>query len=262
MSNTDLLGFERQERIAKLLEQKGTLTVAEVSQAFGVSEATVRRDLAALAEQNIIRRVHGGAMRPHNVATSEAPILHRQEENAEIKQRIGRATACLIQDGETLLLIGGSTGTAVARELGDHRDLRVVTDSLIVANELMRQGVHKVIILGGMIDAAEFAVRGTLARLILAELHVDKVVLGTKALSPERGLSAESAEEAEILRAFIYAGNHVIVVTDSSKFRQNALVRVAPIDAIHTLVTDSQIPTDTLTSIQDKGILVELVPAR
>ena len=259
MANTDLLGLERQERIAELLEQKGTLTVAEISHSFGVSEATVRRDLAALAAQNVIRRVHGGAMRPHAVATSEAPILQRQEENADIKQRIGMATARLIEDGETLLLIAGSTGTAVARALGDHRELTVVTDSLIAANELVHQGVHKVILLGGMLDAAELAVRGTLARLILAELQVDKVVLGTKAISPERGLSAESAEEAEILRAFIHAGNHVILVTDSSKFRQNALVRVVPIEAIHTLVTDSGIPADALARIQDKGIFVELV---
>jgi DeoR/GlpR family transcriptional regulator of sugar metabolism len=259
MSNTDLLGLERQERIAKLLEQKGTLTVAEISELFGVSEATVRRDLAALAAQNMIRRVHGGAMRLQVVATSESPILQRQQERAEIKKRIGQAAARLIHDGETVLLIGGSTGAAVAHELGDHRDLTVVTDSLIVANELVRQGAHRVILLGGMIDAAELAVRGTLARLILAELQVDKVVIGTKAISPERGLSAESAEEAEVLRAFIRAGNHVILVTDSSKFHQSALVRVAPIEAIHTLVTDSQIPADALTAIQEKGIFVQLV---
>lgn len=259
MSNADLLGNERQERIAQLLAERGTLTVAEISESFEVSEATVRRDLAALAAQNVIRRVHGGAMRTNAVATSEAPILQRQEQNAELKRRIGWAAARLIHDGETVLLIGGSTGMAVARELTNHNNLTLITDSLIVANELMRQAVHKVILLGGMIDAAEFAVRGTLARLILSELLVDQVVLGTKAISAQRGLSAESAEEAEISRAFIHAGNHVIVVTDSSKFRQNALVRVAPIEAIHTLVTDTLIPADALAAIQEKGIFVELV---
>src|SRR5215208_2435651 len=183
MSNSDLLGHKRQERIAQLVQERETLTVAEISEAFEVSEATVRRDLAALAAQNIIRRVHGGAMRAHAVATSEAPILQRQEQNAEIKRRIGQAAARLIRDGETVLLVGGSTGTAVARVLGNHSSLTVVTDSLIVANELMRQAVHKVILLGGMVDPAEFAVRGTLARLILSELQLDRVVLGTKAIS-------------------------------------------------------------------------------
>jgi DeoR family transcriptional regulator of aga operon/DeoR family fructose operon transcriptional repressor len=259
MANTDLLGLERQERIAHLLDERGTLSIAEISAEFSVSEATARRDLAALASKNLIRRVHGGAMRRHIVATSESPILQRQEERADIKQRIGQATARLIEDGDTVLLIGGSTGAAVAHELGEHRDLTVVTDSLIVANALMHHGGHRVIMIGGVVDPAEFAVRGTLARLLLAELQVDKVILGTKAISAHRGLSAESAEEAEMLRAFLQVGPHVIVVTDSSKFRQNALVRVTPIEVIHTLVTDRGIPEESLLALRDKGVEVELV---
>lgn len=259
MSNSDLLGLERQERIAQILEQRGTLTVVEISASFDVSEATVRRDLAALASRNMIRRVHGGAMRVHTVATSEAPILQRQEQNAEIKRRIGQAAARRVQNSETVLLIGGSTGLAVARELGEHSNLTIVTDSLFVATELMHHGTHKVIMLGGMIDPAEFAVRGTLLRLILSELQVDKVILGTKAISPQRGLSAESAEEAEVSRAYIHAGHHVIVVADSTKFHQTALVRVVPIESIDTLITDSGIPPSALETFQERGILVEIV---
>jgi DeoR/GlpR family transcriptional regulator of sugar metabolism len=260
MSNADLLGLERQEKIAQLLEQRGRLTVAEICQAFEVSEATVRRDLSALAERNLIRRVHGGAMRAQPVATSEAPIIQRLEQRADIKQRIGQVAARLIQDGETVLLMGGSTGTAVARQLGTHANLTLVTDSLIVANELIRQGIHKVILLGGVIDADELAVRGTLSRLFLSELQVDKVILGTKAISPQRGLSAESAEEAELFRACIQAGHHVIVVTDSTKFHQSALVRIADVDVIDTLVTDMGISAGIVEALQERGVLVETVP--
>lgn len=260
MSNSDLLGLERQEKIAQLLEQRGRLTVAEISEAFEVSEATVRRDLSALAERNLIRRVHGGAMRAQPVATSEAPIMHRLEQHADIKRRIGQAAARLIQDGETILLIGGSTGTAVARELGAHTNLTLVTDSLIVANELVAQSLHKVIILGGVIDPDELAARGTLSRLFLAELQVDQVILGTKAISPQRGLSAESAEEAELFRACIQAGHHVMLVTDSSKFHQSALVRIAPVDVLDTIVTDSGIPADVVEALQERGVSVEIVP--
>jgi DeoR/GlpR family transcriptional regulator of sugar metabolism len=260
MSNLDLLGLERQEKIAQLLEQRGRLTVAEISEAFEVSEATVRRDLSALAARNLIRRVHGGAMRAQQVATSEAPIMQRLDQRAETKRRIGQAAARLIQDGETVLLLGGSTGLAVARELGAHANLTLVTDSLIVANELVRQGVHKVILLGGMIDPNELAVRGMLPRAFLADLQVDKVILGAKALSPQRGLSAESAEEAELFRACIQAGLHVILVTDSSKFNLSALVRVAPLDAIDTIVTDTGAPDEVADALQEQGIFVERVP--
>ena len=261
MSNSDLLGLERQEKIAQLLEERGKLTVAEISEAFDVSEATARRDLSALAERNMIRRVHGGAMRAQQVATSEAPIMQRQEQHAEVKQRIGRAAAQLIQNGETVLLMGGSTGAAVARELGNHTNLTLITDSLIVANELIRQGVHKVIILGGTIDADEFAVRGTLSRLFLTELQVDKVVLGTKAISPQRGISAESAEEAELFRGCIQAGHYIILVTDSSKFNQSALVRIAPVDVLDAIVTDSNIDAETVEALQERSVFVEIVTA-
>ncbi len=260
MSNSDLLGLERQEKIAQLLEQRGRLTVAEISRAFDVSEATARRDLSALAERNMIRRVHGGAMRAQPVATSEAPIMQRLEEHANIKRLIGKAAARLVQNGETVLLMGGSTGTAVARELGAHANLTLVTDSLIVANELIRQGNHKVILLGGMIDSDEFAVRGTLARLFLSELQVDKVILGTKAISPERGLSAESAEEAELFRACIQAGNRIILVTDSTKFHQSALVRIAAVDVLDTIVTDTDISPEVMEALEEHGVFVQTVP--
>lgn len=257
MSNSDLLALERQEKIAALLEQRGTLTVAQISEMFAISEATVRRDLAALASRNLIRRVHGGAMHNHPVATTESPIIHRQKQNSEVKQRIGEAAAELILNGETVLLIGGSTGIAVARELAHHSNLTIVTDSLLVANELMNQSVHQVIILGGLIDKDEFAVRGTLSRMILSELQVDKVIMGTKAISVERGLSAESAEEAELFRSFIKAGHSLIVVTDSSKFHQSALVRVAAIDAIDILVTDSRLSEDIQHQLHQAGVIVK-----
>ncbi|MCK6580804.1 MAG: DeoR/GlpR family DNA-binding transcription regulator [Anaerolineae bacterium] len=258
MANSDLLGLERQEKITQALEQRGTLTVAQISAMFEVSEATVRRDLTALAARDVIRRVHGGAMVHHAVATSEAPIVHRQKQNAEIKRRIGRAAVQLIHSGETVLLIGGSTGLAVARELAHHASLTIVTDSLLVANELMRQGIHRVIMLGGMIDADEFAVRGTLSRLILAELQVDKVIVGTKAISAERGLSAESAEEAELFRSYLKAGHSVIVVTDSSKFRQSALARIAPVESIDILVTDSHLPEEVADKLREAGVIIQI----
>ena len=258
MTHSDLMTGERQEQIAQMVQDKGRLTVAAISELFNVSEATARRDLAALAAQNLIQRVYGGAMKRHIVHTSETPILRRQAENAEAKQRIGQTAARLIGNGETLLLIGGSTGLAVARELHHHQRLTVVTDSLLIASELLDQGQHKIIILGGTIDPAEQAVRGTLSRIVLAQLQVDKAIIGTKALSADTGLSVETPEEAELWRAYIASAHHVIIVTDSSKFRQSALVNVTPMENIHTLVTDTGIDDDIRDQLQDKGVYVIL----
>lgn len=259
MNNTDLMSLERQDRIASLVNERGSLTVLELSHSFAVSEATIRRDLVALAERRLVQRVHGGAMRVGKVATSESPIVQRQLEHIDEKSRIGKAAAQLIRSGETLLLLGGSTGLAVARELAQHDELTIVTDSLLIAHELLRQEKHKVIIAGGTIDPDEQAVRGTLSRLILQQLHVDKVIIGAKAISVSRGISAETPEEAELFRACMACADQVIVVTDSSKFQKSALAQVVAIEHIHTLITDSDLSQDDGQKLQDIGIHLVLV---
>ncbi|MBC8171201.1 MAG: DeoR/GlpR transcriptional regulator [Anaerolineae bacterium] len=259
MNNTDLMSLERQDRIASLVNARGSVTVVELSEAFSVSEATIRRDLIALAERRLVQRVHGGAMHIGKVATSESPIVQRQLEHIDEKTRIGKATAQLIHPGETLLLLGGSTGLAVARELAQHDELTIVTDSLLIAQELLQQKKHKVIMAGGTIDPEEQAVRGTLSRFILQQLHVDKVIIGAKAISVLRGISAETPEEAELFRACIACADQVIVVTDSSKFQRSALAKVVAIEDIHTLVTDHNLGEDDRQKIQEIGIHLVLV---
>ncbi len=260
MSNADLLTMERQEHIVQMVNTRGRLTVAEISEIFAVSEATVRRDLATLAGQNLIRRVHGGAMKNSPVASRETPILQRESEKNEIKQRIGRAAAKIINNGETLLLVGGSTAMALARELNHHRDLTVVTDSLMIANEILRQGQHQLLLLGGVVDPEEHAVRGTITRTICAQLQVDRVITGAKAISLQRGLSAETPEEAELVRSFISIGHHIMVLADATKFHQSALVHIMNIEDIHTLVTELEAEPDVLERIREKGVYVIAAP--
>lgn len=255
MTNSfDLMTLERQEQIVNLVNEVGSITVAQLSQQFGVSETTIRRDLIALNERNLIRRMHGGVMRIGTVATTESPIILRQAEYAAEKERIGAAAAGLIRNGETLLLAGGSTGLAVARHLDRHSNLTIITESLLVVQELLRQGHHRLIMLGGMIDPDEQAVRGTLARQMLEQLCVDKVVIGARAVSVKRGISAETPEEAEFLCAFLQCGEYGILVTDSSKFRLSALAQLAPLTAVQTLITDTNLDETTAQQIRDLEI--------
>jgi DeoR/GlpR family transcriptional regulator of sugar metabolism len=259
MSHSDLMTLERQEQIVELVHDEGSMTVAELSERFGVSETTIRRDLLALAANNLIRRTHGGAMRLGTVATTESPIVLRQSQHADEKDRIGAATAHLIRDGETLLLAGGSTALAVARQLDRHNNLTIITESLLAVQELMRQGQHRLMILGGTVDPDEQAVRGTLARQMLEQLCVDKVIIGARAVSVKRGISAETPEEAEFLREFLKCGEHIILVTDSSKFHLSALARLAPLSVVNTLVTDACLDEETARQIRELDIHLLMV---
>lgn len=254
MSNIDLTTFERQEQIVELVNVQGRVTVAELSERFNMSETTIRRDLAALAARNLVRRTHGGAMRVGTVATSEIPIVQRQGEHAAEKERIGAAAAAMIQNGETVLIAGGSTGLAVARHLNNHSGLTVITESLLLTQELLRQGQHQLIMLGGTVNPDEQAVRGTLARQMLVQLCVDKVIIGARAVSTIRGISAETPEEAEFLRTFLECGEHRILVTDSSKFHLSALATIAPLNIVNTVVTDVNLDEDIAQQIRDMDI--------
>jgi DeoR family transcriptional regulator, fructose operon transcriptional repressor len=258
MHQSDMMTLERHEEIVKLVNDRGRLTVSELSELFGVSETTIRRDLTTLSARHLLRRTHGGAMRIYPVATSEAPILQRQSEYADEKERIGAAAAKLIEDGETLLLIAGSTCLAFARYLNSRRNLTIITDSLLVAQELVRQGQHRVILLGGLINLDEYAVRGTLARHALSQFRVDHVVMGTRAVSVSNGVNAETLEEAEFQRICMACSQNVMLLADSSKFRLSALVQTAPLTDIDVLITDEGLDHDTVQEIQELGIYVVL----
>lgn len=259
MANSDLMTLERQEQIVSLVNRMGRVTVAELTERFNVSEATIRRDLASLAESNLIRRTHGGAIQSNKVQTTESPIVQRQSIYADEKDRIGTAAAELIHDGETLLIVAGSTGLAVIEHLRDHQNLTIITDSLLVANAVLPRRNQQVILLGGIINRDEQAVRGTLARQTLEQLYVDKVILGAKAISLERGICCETPEEAEFFRTCLKRGSQVILVTDSSKFRVSALVQMAPLTVVQTLVTDKNLDPDLIEQLHALDIEFLLV---
>jgi DeoR/GlpR family transcriptional regulator of sugar metabolism len=124
---------ERQTQILFLLNQNGSLSVAEVVERFSISEATARRDLESLASQGKIQRVHGGAIAIQQ-APPELPVLERQSEQSDEKQRIGKAAAALVPDGASVFLGSGTTVLEIARV--EHTNLTIITNSLSVINTL------------------------------------------------------------------------------------------------------------------------------
>ena len=126
---------ERQQRLLRFIEQQQRITVNQIVEHFDVSLATARRDLETLADQGKVQRVHGGAIAVRQ-APPEPPVMQRAAEQSSEKARIGQAAADLIGDGETIFLSSGTTVLEVARRLRGKRDLTVITNSLLVVNEL------------------------------------------------------------------------------------------------------------------------------
>lgn len=257
METNFVSGTDRQLQILQLLERRQRISVAELCDRFEISEATARRDLENLASQGKLQRVHGGAIVLTQVPP-EHPILQRQKEQADEKMRIGQAAAALVQAGETIFLGSGTTVLEVARLLRGRQNLTVLTNSLPVVNALAGAEGITVICLGGMLRASELSFIGHITEQALAEVRADKVFMGTRAISLEYGLTHEYLPETMTDRLILKAGKEIIVLADHTKFGRAATVRLAPLESIHTIVTDTETPQDFIDAVQKRGIHIVL----
>ncbi len=249
--------IERHRQIITLLQRRRRLSVAEIVRRFSISEATARRDLQAIASDGKARRVHGGILAIES-APPELPILERGRKQAAEKARIGRMAANLVGDHETLFLGSGTTVLEVARHLLDRRDLTVITNSLPVLNLLAGRREITVIALGGMLRDSELSLIGHIAELGLKEVRADKVVIGTRGLSLEHGLTNDYLQETLTDRLILKIAPQVILVADHTKLSRISTVRLAPLADIHTLVTDEGASPKFVRTLKRRGIRVLL----
>jgi len=246
---------ERQKQILSWLTQQGRLSVAEIVAQFSISQATARRDLDSLASQGKVQRVHGGVIAAEQ-APPELPILERESEQIGEKSRIGRAAAALVADNETLFLGSGTTVLEVAHSLRDHRNLTVITNSLPVLNMLAGIKEITVISLGGVLRDSELSFIGHITEQALIEVRADKVFMGTRGVSLEHGLTNDYLQETLTDRAIIKSGREVIIVADHTKVNRVSTVLLAPLNSIHTFVTDSGVDKKFVQAFKQQGIKV------
>lgn len=254
-----MLNVERQRRISQLIEEKKLATVAELSTYFGVSEATIRRDLEKLKSEGIIQRVHGGAISSNGEQARPEPIIiQRAAENAREKSMIGRVAASLVKEDETVFIGSGTTTLEVARHLKGKKGLTVITNALNIANELAEEQDITLIVIGGLLRHSELSMIGHIAEQTLQELNADKVIMGMRALSLSEGLTNDYLPETMTDRAIISFAPEVILVIDHSKFDKVSTALVAPVVYVSKIVTDDQAPPEIVAELRALGIEVIL----
>ncbi|MGB8252695.1 MAG: DeoR/GlpR family DNA-binding transcription regulator [Anaerolineaceae bacterium] len=249
-----LSNFERQQQLTRLLERAGRLSISQICEQFSISEATARRDLDLLSEQGTIQRVHGGVILLRQAAP-EDPILKRSHEYEVEKERIGRAAAALVQDGETVFLGSGTTVLQVAQNLVK-RKISVITNSLPVINLMSEKENITLIALGGILRDSELSFIGHITEQALAEVRSDNVIIGTRAISLDQGLTNDYLPETLTDRAILNAGRQAIIVADHTKCGVIATAFLAQLSAMSILVTDDQTEQGFIKSLRNKGIEV------
>ncbi|MFQ6393604.1 DeoR/GlpR family DNA-binding transcription regulator [Nocardia sp. KC 131] len=248
---------ERQQAIATLIGQRGRVSVADLSEQYGVTTETVRRDLAVLDRTGLIRRVHGGAVPAAALTAIELGTTEREHSRAAEKDRIAKAALeFLPPTGGSALFDAGTTTTRLAALMPADRELVAVTNSVPIAARLSGMtGLH-LHLLGGRVRGLTQAAVGPEALRVLAEMRVDVAYIGTNALSTAHGLSTPDFDEAAVKRAMIASAHRVVVVADSTKVGREDLVRFAAIDEIDVLVTDTDLLPSVHNELTDCGIEV------
>jgi DeoR family transcriptional regulator of aga operon len=247
--------LERQKQILSLLARQGRLSVTEIVEHFSISEATARRDLESLASQRKAQRVHGGIIAVEQ-APPELPILERESEQADEKILIGRATAELILDRETIFLGSGTTVLEVARNLRNRSNLTVITNSLPVLNMLAGVKEITIITLGGSLRESELSFIGHITEQALTEVRADKVIMGTRGVSLVHGLTNDYLEETLTDRAIMKIGRELIIVADHTKVNRVSTALLAPLKNVHTIVTDPKVDRKFVQAAKRLGIKV------
>lgn len=243
----------RQQHLLAALEQHGSLDVADMARQLQTTPITIRRDLTQLAAQGLVLRTHGGAVLPR---PDKAPVAFARKattRQAE-KEHICRVAAAQVADGDTIFIDCGST-TFPLCPLIRHRRVRVVTNSLPVAFELLDSAVQ-LILAGGEVDAARQAVHGLVAAEHLRRYQVDKAFIGVDGFSLARGLTANSEHEAAITLAAAGAARQVLLLCDASKLDQDRFFQFAPPTLVHTLITDASAPPEVLARYREAGLQV------
>jgi DeoR/GlpR family transcriptional regulator of sugar metabolism len=230
---------ERQTRLLDIIRIRGFAALDELVRELGVSESTVRRDLDALVDKGAARRTHGGVLYSGGMPRL-AEFDERQPTHWSAKRAIAARAAAMIEDGETVLLDGGTTTYEVARLLVG-RSLQVVTNSLPVANLFAAEARTDLVLLGGYVSPRTGVCLGPYANELLGRLHVTTTILSAAGVAAE-GLFNSHLLLAETEQAMLRAAGRVIVVADSSKFGRKSLTLVSALDAIDVLVCDDGLP--------------------
>lgn len=249
---------QRKDEIIRLVSENKIVKANELASIFKVSMETIRRDLADLEKDGIIKRVHGGAMLNLNYS-AEPDFSYREVKNFEEKLLIGKKAASLVEDGDAIIIDIGTTTLEFAKFLKGKKNLTVFTNSIKIALELMDESEITVIMLGGVVRKGEGTTSGYWSEDMIDQFYVEKFFLGVGCLTLENGVMDYHIEETNLRRHCIKHARQVIALADYTKFGSKALNQVCPLAQIDTLVTDNKADKKYIRGIREKGIDVILV---
>ncbi len=251
-----MFGIERLQLIRKIVIKEKSVEVTSLSKELSVSEVTIRRDLDKLEKEGLVVKTYGGAILVEDIVTKEAnvqqDIAMPIEEDDSLKS-IAKMCSKIIEDYTTIFIDGGLIGLSLVHEIKHHEGLIVVTNNLDVAFYLHKETDHKVVIIGGEVnqetgDVEEYEQ--------LMDLLLSKAFISVDGIEIEVGYTADDKSKMRLFKVLKSVSREVVIATKSDVFYKRGLVRVAPLEDIKTIITDSKIPDEFKSFYYENNIKV------
>jgi DeoR/GlpR family transcriptional regulator of sugar metabolism len=256
----DVFAEERQEYIARIVEEHGRARVADLATRFDVSRVTIRKDLAALEGQRRLVRTHGGAVAIGRGAERAFDVRERIQ-RAE-KDAIGREAAAMVVDGESVALDASTTALALARHLkarGSWLHLTVITNGLRIASELAGHPGITVAMPAGFVRWEALSLVGPLGAGLFEKVNIQRAFMGAAGFAIDAGLSDATEEEAQIKRLMVESATEVVGLVDHTKWGRTAFATFCRTADLTAVVTDREAPTAMIQELQRSGVEVREV---
>lgn len=256
-----ILGAVRKDKILVYLRDRSSATVTELSELCEVSEVTIRQDLNQLAVEGLLVRTRGGAILSTR-ANSDFTFTARAAVNADIKQRIGEMAATFVQSGDSVVIDASTTGLYVARALAQRyelEDVTVITNGVHTALELSNRLDIHTFLTGGHLRSSSVSLAGSFAWDMLGKIYATVGFLGARGLTVQHGLTEANMQEGDVKRRMCERCQEIIVVADSSKFGQVALVPFGKLTDAHRIITDHPASGEIIGHIRQLGVDVIVV---
>jgi DeoR family glycerol-3-phosphate regulon repressor/DeoR family fructose operon transcriptional repressor len=255
----------RKAQLAAHVADTGQVTVGELAERFGVSIDTVRRDLDQLAAEGILVRTYGGAVSLSTVSRTDRAVDQRLTVQEQEKEKIAALAAALVQDGSTIMINGGTTTLALARNLGQHRDLTVATNNLLVPAALPPTAIRDIYVFGGAVRALTLATIGPVSFRANTgadlDISCDLALIGVGAVSADAGYTTSNLAEAAMMQEMISRAARVAILADTSKFGRRLFAQVSELSSADYLITDAMPPPDLRDALATSGVELITPPA-
>lgn len=246
---------ERRRIILQQLDEKGKVRVAELSKLLNCSEVTVRNEIKAMDQEGLLMRTHGGAIKreDHPIRKYSSESIYRYTDR---KKAIAACAYDYIDDRDTIILDDASSSFYLGQHIKLHpeKHVAVVTNSLLVGNELAGVNHIELYMIGGYVGGHLAATMGDAALQNMEHFHVDKAFIGVHAINFEVGLTSIATPQMQVKRGILKAAKKVYVLADSSKFGGGYLSVICPINQVYKIITDNQVSKEDVKIAQELNV--------